>query len=403
MTNEQKEKKIKELLTRSVANIYPSYDFLEKLLKSGKQVSIYLGIDPTGNSLHLGHAINLMKLKQFQELGHKVILLIGSFTAMIGDPDKKDVREQLTKAEVLKNCENYQKQASKILDFEGSNPVELKYNDQWLSKLDFEDILNIASNFTVQRLLERDMFQLRIKEGRPIYLHEFLYPLMQGYDSVYMEVDGELGGNDQTFNMLAGRNLMKAMKNKEKFVIACKLLVDTKGVKMGKTKGNMLTLDDNPNQIFGKVMSWTDTMIGIGFELCTYVSMDKVNEIKSQLAQSEINPRDLKMDLAYEIAKIYYGKEAAESAKNNFISQFKEKGKPKDIPRIKIEKEKEHIVEILLKAGFANSKSEARRVIQQGGVRVDGKVVDDINALVEIKPEGTLIQKGKLNYVKVFK
>ena len=241
--------KINELLTRGVENIYPKPEFLKERLESGDKLKIYLGIDPTGPTLHLGHVSSMIKLRQFQNLGHQVILLIGSFTAMIGDPtDKMAVRKQLTREQVLQNCKNYLDQASVILNFEGANPAQVKYNDEWLGKLNFHEVIELASHFTVQQMLERDMFEKRINDGKPVHLHEFLYPLMQGYDTVAMDVDGEVGGNDQTFNMLAGRTLLKQMKNKEKFVITTRLLVDSQGSKMGKTTGNMIALADSPEE-----------------------------------------------------------------------------------------------------------------------------------------------------------
>ena len=233
-------KKIEELLTRGVENVFPTREFLEKELKSGRRLTLYTGYDPTAPTLHIGHGITMMKLRQFQDLGHKVIMLIGDFTGMIGDPtDKGAARKKLTHAEVLENCQEYQKQASAILNFVGENPAELKYNSEWLGKLNLSDLLDLTAHFTVDRLMERDMFEKRKEEGKPIYLHEFLYPVMQAYDSVAMEVDGEVGGNDQTFNMLAGRDLMKDLQGKEKFVLTMKLLVDSTGKKMGKSEGTI--------------------------------------------------------------------------------------------------------------------------------------------------------------------
>ena len=216
--------KIKELLEKGVDNIYPNREFLEQKLRSGKKLTIYQGFDPTADTLHIGNSVGLINLKQFQDLGHKIIFLIGDYTAMIGDPDKKTVRKQLTHEQVIKNCKSYKEQAGKILNFSGKNPVQLKYNGKWLSKLTFKDTLELLANFTVQRMIERDLFEKRIKDGNPLYLHEFMYPVMQAYDCVAMDIDGEIGGSDQTFNMLAGRDLMKKLKNKEKFILTTKLL-----------------------------------------------------------------------------------------------------------------------------------------------------------------------------------
>ena len=237
---------IEHFLTRGVEKVFPSADFVQARLKEGKPLTMYLGIDPTGPSLHLGHIVALRKLRQFQDLGHKVILLIGDFTGMIGDPsDKSATRQRLTRKEVLQNAKLYKTQASKILRFSGKNAAVLKYNSKWLAKLSFEDVVELAAHFTVQQMMARDMFDRRMKENKPISISEFMYPLMQGFDSVAMKTDGEIGGNDQTFNMLAGRTLMKEMHHKEKFVVTMKLLVDATGKKMGKTEGNMITLGDS--------------------------------------------------------------------------------------------------------------------------------------------------------------
>ncbi|MBI5793960.1 tyrosine--tRNA ligase [Candidatus Uhrbacteria bacterium] len=391
-------KKIEELLTRGVEKVYPSPEFLQARLKEGKQLSLYLGIDPTGPDLHIGHSIQLRKLRQFQDLGHKVILLIGDFTGMIGDPtDKSAARVRLTREQVLKNAEHYKEQASKILDFGGKNPVELKYNSEWLSKLDFSQVIEAAAHFTVQQMLERDMFEKRLKEGKPIHLHEFLYPLMQGYDCVAMNVDGEVGGNDQTFNMLAGRDLMKAMRGKEKFVITDKLLADPTGKKMGKSEGNMITLSDSSDEMFGKVMSWTDGMIVGGFELLTDVSMEEVVAISKSLIREEVNPRDVKARLAREIVGFYHGEKEAAAASERFDQLFQKKETPNDIPEVQI-KGSMKISDVLVQVGFASSKSDARRLIDGGGVKVNDVVVEDAELMV---PPGALIQKGKRHFVRV--
>jgi tyrosyl-tRNA synthetase len=389
-------KKIDELLTRGVENIYPNRKFLEEKLKKGDKVTLYLGIDPTGPCLHLGHAISLMKLRQFQELGHQVIMLIGSFTAMIGDPtDKLATRKPLTKEQVLENCKNYKKHAAALLDFTGSNKAELRYNDTWLGKLKFGEIVDLAANFTVQQMLERDMFEKRLNEGKPIGLHEFLYPLMQGYDSVAMDVDGEIGGNDQTFNMLAGRTLMKSVKNKEKFVMTNKLLADPSGIKMGKTTGNMITLIDTPEEKFGKVMSWTDGMILSGFELCTKVSMSEITQIEKRLGKGD-NPRDLKLDLAQEIVALYHGEEAGQQSRENFLQMFQKKEIPDDILELSLAGKM--LVDVLVESKLVTSKSEARRNIEQKGVKINGEVAIDANQKIVA---GDVIQKGKRFFVKI--
>ncbi|MFZ5364522.1 MAG: tyrosine--tRNA ligase [Patescibacteria group bacterium] len=385
-------KKIQEFLTRGVENVYPSREEFEKALKSGKQLKIYNGIDPTGPTLHIGHGVVLMKLRELQDLGHKVILLIGDFTGMIGDPtDKTATRKKLTRKEVLANCKNYTKQAGKILDI---RKVEIKYNSKWLGKLRAVDFLELGSEITVQRLLERDMFEKRIKEAKPIYLHEFIYPMLQGYDSVAMSVDGEIGGNDQTFNMLTGRDMMKN-RGKEKFVLTTKLLVDPTGKKMGKTEGNMVTLEDSPEEMYGKVMSWPDTLMEAAFEICTRVPTD---EAKNILAG---DPRDAKMRLAREIVTLYHSAKYAVKAEENFIKIFQKKEAPEEVAEVKIGNEKINILDLLVETKLAASKGEARRLVEQGGVKVGDQIISDINAVAEIPAEGVLVQKGKRHFVKV--
>lgn len=360
--------KVDELLTRGISAIYPSKDFFVSKLARGEKITLYLGIDPTGPTLHLGHAIAIKKLAEFQKAGHKIILLMGDFTAMIGDPtDKSATRKQLTHKEVLANLKQYKKQASKIISFSGKNKAEFKFNSKWLSKMNFADVLKLASNMTVSQMLERDMFENRIKESKPIYLHEFMYPLMQGYDSVVMDVDAEIGGNDQTFNMLCGRDLMKTLKNKEKFVVTVKLLEDNTGKKMGKTEGNMVALSDSAEEMYGKVMSWTDSLIIPGFELCTDVSMFELESIARDLADGAVNPRDLKMRLAKDIAFIYHGEKKAIQAQEAFVKTFQKSEIPTDIEELKISKD-ELLVDVLLKNQFVSSKTEFRRLVDEHAI-----------------------------------
>lgn len=391
--------KIEEILTRGVENIYPNREALEKVLKSGKKLRIYNGIDPTGK-LHLGHLVVLKKLRQFQDLGHEIIVLIGDFTATIGDPTGKyATRKMLTRKQVLAYVKNYKKQIGKILDFNRSN-VRFLHNEEWTNKLKPIDMLALASKFTVARLLERDMFQRRIKAGRDIHVHEFLYPIFQAYDSVTMDVDLEIGGNDQTFNMLAGRTLMKKMKNKEKFVLTIKLLVDPTGKKMGKTEGNMVNLDEKPEKMYGKIMSWPDSLIVIALELCTDLSMNEIKQISAQIEKKELNPRDAKTKLAREIVASCYTKKSAEEAEREFEKVFKEKELPTKIPEVKIKENKLNILDLLAKTKLAPSKSEAKRLILQKGVKIDGKVQDDWRKIIEIK-KGLIIQVGKRKFAKL--
>lgn len=394
--------KIEELLTRGVENVYPSAGWLKKELKKGEPLTLYLGIDPTGSTLHLGHAIVLKKMKEFQDLGHKLILLIGDFTGMIGDPtDKSATRVSLTREQVLKNAENYKKQASQFINFSGVNKAELKYNSQWFDKINFGELINIASHFTVQRLMERDMFEKRMEDGKPIHLHEFLYPLMQAYDSVVMDVDGELGGNDQTYNMLAGRELMKTMKGKEKFVLTTKLLVDPTGKKMGKSEGNMITLADSAQEMFGKIMSWPDELIVRGFELLTDVDMKEIKETEKGMKRGKVNPRDAKARLAFAVTEFYHGAKAAKKAQDDFDKLFQKKDVPDDIQEYQMKGKKQNVLDILVESKLTSSKSEARRLIDGGGVKVNGHAIEGYD--VEIIPgkKGVIIQKGKRHFIKV--
>ena len=393
--------KIKEALERGVEKIYPSREAMEKILISGKKIRLYCGFDPTSPSLHIGNAIQLRKLAQFQKLGHEIIFLIGDFTGMIGDPtDKAAARKKLTKKEISENLKNYKKQAGKIISFSGKNPAKVLFNGKWNNKLKFGDLIELASNFTVQQMIIRDMFQERIKNNKPIYLHEFLYPLAQAYDSVAMDVDLEIGGNDQTFNMLCGRNLVKILKNKEKFVLTTRLLADSSGKKMGKTENNMVNLDEEPGQMYGKIMSWTDELIIPGFELCTDINTNDIKTISEDIKSDKINPRDAKAKLAKEIVSVYYNKKTAEKAEEEFNRIFKEGAEPIEIPELKINEPKIAICDLLVRAGLAPSKSEAKRLIEQGAVDIDGTVTKDWKKEI-ITGKAMIVRAGKRKFIKI--
>ena len=390
--------KIEELLARGVENIYPNKEFVQKRLQSGEKLTVYLGIDPTGESLHIGHAITLRKLKEFQDLGHKVILLIGDFTALYGDPDKTETRKILTDSEVKANAKKYKSQASKILSFSPFGGAVIKRNSTWLKKLSFQEVMKIASYFTVEYMIKRDLFKRRLEKGTPLYIHEFMYPLMQGFDSVAMNVDGEVGGNDQTFNMLAGRNLMKQMKQKEKFVITTKLLTDKEGTKMGKTTGNMIRLDDVATDMFGKIMSWNDEMIIPGFELCTTLSLPEIKEIQEEL-EKKGNPKDAKERLAFEITKTYHSLDEAHKAKDFFQSTFSKKKTPEEVDEIHAE-EGASLMEVLVENGLLSSRSEFRRLVEQGAIlnKTKEQKVEKADSLVE---KGSVYRVGKMRFVKI--
>lgn len=381
---------IDQLLTRGVDKIYPSRKALENVLRSGKKLRLYFGVDPSGDALHIGHAVALRKLHQFQKLGHHVILLIGDFTGMIGDPSgKKEGRRQLTRDQVLTNAKEYKTQASKILEFEGENAVEIKFNSTWLSKLSFEEILKLAARFTIQQILERDMFQERIKRGDDIGLHEFLYPLMQGYDSVAMNVDLEIGGTDQMFNMLAGRKLVSQILHKEKFVMTVPLLTDAKGVKIGKTEGNVIGITDPANDFFGKIMALGDDAVVPCFTLLTDFSLEEIERLKVQL-----RPIDFKKKLAFELTKQFNSQKDAEDAQNEFELVYQQK-KTEEVSAEEINATGKTILEVLTKTGL--SKSEAKRLLEQKAIEINSKVLTND----EIVSSGDIIKVGKKKFLKL--
>lgn len=389
-------KQIKEVLERGVDSIYPSKDFLKDKLKSGEEMSLYLGIDPTADSLHIGNGIQLLKLRQFQKLGHKIILLIGDFTGMVGDPTEKDTaRDKLSRSEVLENCKEYKQQASAILDFEDDNPAELKYNSDWLGDMNFADVIDLSSNFTVQKMMERDMFKRREQDGEPIYVHEFMYPMMQAYDCVAMDVEGEIGGTDQTFNMLAGRDLMKKLKDKEKFVLTTDLLVTSSDTKMSKSEGESVDLSDSPEDMYGKVMRWSDESILDGFELATTIDMSELADVEEKLNEVN-NPMPIKKRLAYEVTKTFLGEEAAQKGQDHFERVVQQGKKPKETRTIK--PSNYDALTILVESGLVDSKTQARNLIDQGAVKIGDKKIESYEK--ELNPGDTL-QKGSRFFVEV--
>jgi tyrosyl-tRNA synthetase len=388
---------IDRILTKGIEQILPSEDALRELLESGKRIKIYQGFDPTADTLHIGHTVGMRKLEDFRKLGHHVIFLIGDFTARVGDPsDKTAARQMLTKEQVEENLKKYKEQASKIIDIDNKeNPVEILYNSEWLEKLDFGDIIDLTSKFTVQQMIKRDMFQKRLENNKPIYINEFLYPVMQGYDCVVMDVDVEVGGNDQLFNMLAGRDLIMSELGKEKIVLAAKLLATADGSKMGKSEGNMIRMDDKPKDIFGKVMAFTDQMIIPGFEILTFVTMDEVQEYKERLESGE-NPMTLKKELAFKITSEITSEEKAKGAQKYFESVFQKKDKDVEIPVKEISQEEIALNDLLVEIGFAKSKSQAKRLAQQGAVKIDGEKITEYNHILNVKASKPIqIRAGK--------
>jgi len=395
-------KKIEEILTRSVVNVLPTKELLKNLLTSGKKLKIYTGADATGAKLHLGHSTNFIILEKLRQLGHEVIILFGDFTAKIGDPtDKSTLRKTLTDREVKENLKNWKKQIGKIVKISiFNNGARIVKNSKWLSKMSFSDVIKLASNFTVQQMIERDMFKKRIEEKKPIYLHEFLYPLMQGYDSVVLDVDLEIGGNDQTFNMLAGRTLQKIIRNKEKYVIPTTLLINPKTGKklMNKSEGSIIGLDDEFQDMFGKIMALPDEAIIPVFIDCTYISTDEIEKIKQELA-SGTNPRDIKIRLAKEIVTIYHSKKEADKAEQNFINTFKEGGLPEKIDEV-LAINGEALSDLSVRAGVVKSKGEFRRLILEGAIsnqETSYKITDPNYKVIST----SIFKIGKRRFLKV--
>ena len=396
--------KIEEIASsRFIENIFPSKKTLEEFLLTGKKLTIYIGVDPTGSQLHLGHSTNFLLLREFQRLGHQIIFLAGDFTAQIGDPTgKSNTRKALTHKEALKNCKNYQKQVEKILDFKSKqNAAKIKFNSKWLSKFNFKDVAELMSKSTVGKMIKRDMFQKRIEENKEIYLHEFIYPLLQGYDSVGMNADIEIGGNDQTFNMMMGRDLVKIYQKREKIVIATKLLANPKTNKklMSKSEGNFIALNDSPKEMYGKAMALADEVILPCLELCTMLSSQQIKQIAKDIKAKKLNPKQAKSILAKEIITMYHSATAADKAEKEFNKVFKEKKLPSDIQSVKIKEKQINILDLLVKTKLASSKAEARRTILQNGVKIDNIVQQDWKKIITIKP-GLLVRVGKRKFIR---
>ncbi len=387
---------IENLLTRGVDKIYPAKEALEKVLREGKKLKLYQGFDPSMPSLHLGNLVGLIKLSQFQKMGHHVIFLVGDFTGMIGDPtDKLATRKKLTREQVLENAKNWKEQAQKILNFDGNNPAKIMFNSAWLDKVNFKELIEITSNLTYQQLIERDMFQERIKNNQPIHFHELLYPIAQGYDSVAMNVDMEIGGRDQIFNMLVGRTLVSAINHKEKFVLGTKLLVDKEGNKVGKTTGNALFLDSESQDFYSGIMSFPDEVIELGFELLTDTDFASLkHNIKN-------HPMNEKKHLAFEIVKKLWGEENAVKAQDYFSKTFQQHNLSdvKEFEMNQLSSNPITIVNLLVNTQSAASKSEAKRLIEQKAVEIDQTVVDMIQTNITLKT-GMTLRVGKKRFLK---
>jgi tyrosyl-tRNA synthetase len=393
-----------QIIKRGAVEVIPEDELREKLKKSfdeNRPLNIKLGCDPTRPDLHLGHSVVLRKLAQFQELGHQAILIIGDFTAMIGDPSgRNQTRPPLTFEEAKTNAESYLTQAYKILHPERTKIV---YNSEWLGKMNFEEVIRLASRYTVARMLERDDFTKRFKGGIPISMHEILYPLAQAMDSVAIKSDVELGGTDQKFNLLVGRDIQREYDIEPQIILTMPLLVGTDGTeKMSKSYDNYIGIDDTPQDMYGKTLSIPDELIYTYFELVTDAPIDELAEIKKQLEDSSVNPRDLKRRLARKIVEMYHSAEDAENAEKEFDKIFVKKGIPDEIPEHEISFTNNDltIIDLIMEVGFAPSRGEARRLVQQGGVSIDGNKVTDFKSV--LKPEKDIILKvGKRKFMKI--
>ncbi len=385
--------KVKEVLTRGVSEIAVREN-LEKKLASGKKLRIKLGIDPTGPNIHIGRAAVLWKLKEFQELGHQIILIIGDYTAQIGDPsDKFSKRPFLSEKEIAQNTKTYKVQLAKILDV---SKVEWRKNSQWLSKLKPIELDRLADLFTVSQMLARRNFKERWEKNQEISLREFHYPLYQGYDSVMVKADVEIGGGDQLFNLLAGRKIQEYFSQPSQDILTVKMLAGLDGRKMATSWGNVLNINEKPGEMFGKIMSIKDDLILDYFLLAAWLSEEDVFKKEERLKAGE-NPRDLKLELAWELTRKYWGGKAADKARDNFIKTFQQKAEPEDIKEIKVEKGT-RLADLLLENGLVESKSDFRRLVKAGAIEIAGRIVEDFDFQIS---EPGLIKVGKRRFIRV--
>ena len=396
-----------DIVRRGAVEIVPEDELRQKLIDAvaeGRPLKIKLGLDPSAPDIHIGHTVVLHKLRQFQELGHKVYLLIGDFTGRIGDPTgKSETRKQLSEEDVQRNARTYREQIFKILD---PDKTEIVFNSEWLAPMSFADVVKLAAHITVARLLERDDFTKRYQSGQPISLHEFFYPLMQGYDSVALESDVELGGTDQKFNLLMGRHLQKEFGKPAQAVIMMPLVEGLDGVqKMSKSLGNYIGVSEEPNEIYGKAMSIPDELMLKYYELATDISNEELAALRTGLADGSVHPRDAKMRLARTLVRMYHGEEAAEAAERHFRTVFQQRELPEDIPEVPLSRDvleqgKIRLIKLLVELGLQSSNGEARRSIEQGAVRVNERRINDIQAEVEVA-DGDIVQVGKRKFAKI--
>jgi len=389
-----------EYVTKGCVDVIQKED-LKKKLASGKKLRIKVGFDPSAPDLHLGHTVIIRKMKHFQDLGHEVVFLIGDFTGMIGDPTgKSKTRKQLTKEEVLENAETYKQQVFKILDPEKTT---VEFNSKWLGTLGSDGFIKLAAKYTVARILERDDFTNRLKEGRPIALHEILYPLCQGYDSVALKCDVELGGTDQTFNLLVGRNLMKEFGQEPQVVMTLPILEGTDGVeKMSKSLNNYIGINEDPKEIFGKVLSISDELMFKYYELVTDMQIAEIKQLKQDMLDGKIHPKKVKVNLAKMIIEDFYTKEDADKAEQAFEQVFANKQLPDDMPEITLQKGEEYALSNLIADNnMAKSASEGKRLIKQGAVSIDGEKISDPVFKLKVENDQYVLKVGKRRFAKL--
>ncbi|NFA60454.1 tyrosine--tRNA ligase [Clostridium sporogenes] len=379
-----------------IINIEDLKNKLERSQKTGKPLTVKLGLDPTAPDIHIGHSVVLRKIRQLQDLGHRAVIIIGDFTGRIGDPTgKSKTRKPLTQEEVMFNARTYEEQIFKIID---KDKTDLKFNSEWLGKLSLRDTIELTSKYTVARMLEREDFKKRFESHSSIGIHEFFYPLLQAFDSVTLKADIELGGTDQRFNLLMGRTIQKDFDQESQVAILMPLLEGTDGKdKMSKSLGNYIGINEDANDIYGKVMSIPDEMIIKYYELATDIHPDEVAKIKEKLEEENVNPRDMKMELAKEIVRLYHGEEEAIKAEENFKNIFQQGNIPEDIDILKENLDEINIIDLIVKAKFAPSKNEARRLVKQGAVKINGEKVDEE---CKIKNED-ILQVGKKKFIKI--
>ncbi|MDV9521428.1 tyrosine--tRNA ligase [Clostridioides difficile] len=389
------------IIMKGVDDLIDEKELREKLIKSekeGKPMIVKLGLDPSAPDIHLGHTVVLRKMKQLQDLGHQIVIIIGDFTGKIGDPTgKSKARKALTTEQVLANAKTYEEQIFKVLDKE---KTIVRFNSEWLAKLNFEDVIKLAATITVARMLEREDFKKRYEGQMPISVHEFFYPLMQAYDSIALEADIELGGTDQRFNLLMGRLLQREFGMESQIVIMMPLIEGLDGKeKMSKSLGNYIGIDEEAGIMYQKSMEIPDELIIKYYNLVTDVHPDEVNKIESQLKDGSVNPRDIKMNLAREIVTLYHGEESAREAEERFKSVFQKGQIPEDIQTIQVKEDGFDLIEVLVVNEIVKSKSEVRRLASQGGVKVNGEKVEDLSTIV--KESELVVQIGKKKFVKI--